>query len=94
MRQATRAFVACALLLAAFCGAVGSADAQTQDTGTAPVPEGASLLNPAISAIGWFQAEAGVRTTRKGAPRSSSARPRSEFRRTWTRTAGRTSSSP
>jgi hypothetical protein len=58
MRQATRAAVARALLLAAFCGAAGSAAAQTQDPGTAPVPEGASLLNPAISVIGWFQGEA------------------------------------
>jgi hypothetical protein len=66
MRQATRAFVAYALLLASFCGAAGGADAQTQDTGTTSVPEGASLLNPAISAIGWFQAEAGDQNNEEG----------------------------
>jgi hypothetical protein len=66
MRQATRAAVARALLLAAFCGAAGSAAAQTQDPGTAPVPEGASLLNPAISVIGWFQGEAGDQNNEEG----------------------------
>ena len=66
MRQATRAAVAHALLLAAFCGAAASASAQTQDTGSAPVPAGATLLNPAISVIGWFQGEAGDRIDEEG----------------------------
>lgn len=66
MRQATRAAVALVLLLAAFCGAAGSATAQTQDSGVAPVPAGASLLNPATSVIGWFQAEAGDQNNEEG----------------------------
>ena len=66
MRQATRAAVALALLFAAFGGAAGRADAQTQDTGTSSVPAGANLLNPAISAIGWFQAEAGDHIDEEG----------------------------
>ncbi|HET9252887.1 MAG TPA: hypothetical protein VFP58_12310 [Candidatus Eisenbacteria bacterium] len=66
MRQATRAAVAHALLLATICGAAASASAQTQDTGVAPVPQGASLLNPAISVIGWFQGEAGDQNSEEG----------------------------
>lgn len=66
MRQATRAAIARALLLAAICGATGSATAQTQDSGTTPVPAGATLLNPAISVIGWFQAEAGDQNSEEG----------------------------
>ena len=66
MRQATRAAVAHALLLAVFCGVAASASAQTQDTGTGAVPAGASLLNPAISVIGWFQGEAGDQNNEVG----------------------------
>ena len=66
MRQATRAPAALVLLLAAFGGAVGRADAQTQDTGTSSVPAGANLLNPAVSVIGWFQAEAGDQNLEAG----------------------------
>src|SRR5688572_1267115 len=67
MRQATRAAVVHVLLLALLCGAAASAAAQTQDTGNAPVPAGASLLNPAISVIGWFQGEAGDQNNEEGA---------------------------
>jgi hypothetical protein len=66
MRQAIRAAIACTLLLAVFCGAAGSVSAQTQDPGTAPVPAGASLLNPAISVIGWFQGETGDQNNEEG----------------------------
>jgi len=66
MRQATRAPIAFVLLLAILGGAAERADAQTQDTGTSSVPAGANLLNPAISVIGWFQAEAGDQNLEAG----------------------------
>ena len=66
MRQATRAPIALVLLLAVLGGAAERAGAQTEDTGTSSVPAGAGLLNPAVSVIGWFQAEAGDQNNEAG----------------------------
>lgn len=58
MRASFRAAIACLALLGA--GFAPAAFAQTTPTSGA-IPQGANLLNPAVSVIGWFQGEAGDR---------------------------------
>ena len=57
MRALLRAAIAC---LALGAGLASAAFAQTSSTSGA-IPQGANLLNPAVSVIGWFQGEAGDR---------------------------------
>lgn len=62
MRHASRAAAAILTLFVASAGFAAAASAQSTSTSTSSaLPQGANLLNPAVSVIGWFQGEAGDR---------------------------------
>lgn len=65
MRELARAAAAIASLLVWSAAVAAAAQAQSPGTGSA-LPSGSNLLNPAISVIGWFQAEAGDRNDEEG----------------------------
>jgi hypothetical protein len=58
VRELTPATAAIALLVVSSLAVAPPAQSQTPSSGGAP-PSGTNLLNPAISAIGWFQAQGG-----------------------------------
>lgn len=58
MRDLARAAAAIASLLVWSAAVAAAAQAQSPGPGSA-LPSGSNLLNPAVSVIGWFQAEAG-----------------------------------
>ncbi|HSQ60442.1 MAG TPA: hypothetical protein VLT84_08420 [Acidobacteriota bacterium] len=65
MRELARAAAAIAPLLVWSVVVAAAAQAQSPGTGSA-LPSGSNLLNPALSVIGWFQAEAGDQNNAEG----------------------------
>jgi len=65
VRHALRATIA--LLTPLFLGAGFATVASAQSTSSpGALPQGANLLNPAVSVIGWFQGEAGDQLDQEG----------------------------
>lgn len=65
MRQVLRASTAFLVLILSSAGFAAAASAQSTSSPSA-LPQGANLLNPALSVIGWFQGEAGDQLKEEG----------------------------
>jgi hypothetical protein len=65
VRDLARAAAAIAVLALSSVAMAAEAQAQSTNQGGA-LPSGSNLLNPAVSVIGWFQAEAGDQNSRAG----------------------------